>query len=132
MHADIPNAKPSAVADDVGGFLCRRSPDGIFGNHPRDVGMERGPAKKNLIGLLSLGFRKRARMAFRIHDHGLELGPRPCGHIEGDRAEVAWLVHIDRRKPLLESIGRCHRLPERRLGRERTRDDKPRDREPGS
>ena len=93
--------------------------------------MQRGAAKKNLIGLLSIGFRKRARVAFRIRDHGLELGSRPCGHIDGDLAEVAWLVHVDRRKPLLESIGRWRRLPERRLGRARTRDEKPRDREPG-
>ena len=34
MHADVPNAHPAAVANDVGGFLLWRSPDGVFGNQP--------------------------------------------------------------------------------------------------
>ena len=50
MHADVPNAHPAAVANDVGGFLVGRSADGVFGNQPADVGMQRRAAQKNLIG----------------------------------------------------------------------------------
>ena len=99
-----PSQRPSL--NDVGGFLVRRSADGVFGNQPADVGMQRRAAQKNLIGPLRIGFRKRARVAFRLRDDRLELGSRPRGHIDGDLARITWLVRVDRREPLLESIGR--------------------------
>jgi hypothetical protein len=92
--------------------------------------MHRGTAQQNLIGFLRIGSRQRARVAFRVGNDGLELRPRPRGHIERNLAAIALVMHIDCGKPLLESVPRWRHLPERGLGRAGIRNEKSRDREP--
>src|SRR4029450_1163705 len=124
VHADVTNAQPSAVPNDVRRPLRWRLPDGVLGNQPGYIAVESSPPEKYLVRPFQVCLRKRAGVTLCLCDDGFQLEPGPGSTPAPPNPGIPRLMRVTPREPLLETIWRRSRLGEgwRRWTRKRQKD----------